>query len=184
MDIGKLKFYLMVKTVLYMLGLLVVLFYMASCERPSKRLRSDSKIEDRVIDSADVLSSAQEEDIFKLIQDLEKSVGSQIAVVVINALNGRDINQYSIQKAEDLSLGRDLYKDGVLITVVFQDHRTRIEVGYGLEKILKDHVAARIIREQMLPKFREQKVYEGIYESIRVIKELIEDNKKLVGQMP
>lgn len=164
--------------------LLAVLFYFGSCKRPSEQLRSDSKIEDRVIDSADLLSSVQEENIFKLIQGLEKSVGSQIAVVVINTLNGKDINQYSIEKSEDLSLGRDLYKDGVLITVAYQDRKTRMEVGYGLEKILKDEVAAQIIREQMLPKFKEQKVYEGIYESVSAIKKLIEENKKLVGQKP
>jgi uncharacterized protein len=164
--------------------LLIILICLGSCERPSKRLRSDSKIEDRVIDSADLLSSAQEENIFKLIQGLEKSVGSEIAVVIINTLNGKDINEYSIQKAEDLSLGRDFYKDGVLITVAYQDRKTRIEVGYGLEKILKDQVVAKIIQEQMLPKFREQKVYEGIYESISFIKKLIEDNRKLVGQKP
>lgn len=105
-------------------------------------------------------------------------------MVIVNTLNGQDINQYSIQKSEDLSLGRDLYNDGVLITVAFQDRKTRIEVGYGLEKILTDEVTAQIIREQMLPKFREQKVYEGIYESVRTIKKLIEENKKLVGQEP
>lgn len=164
--------------------LLVVLFYFGACERPSEQLRNDSKIEDRVIDSADLLSSAQEENIFKLIQGLEKSVGSEIAVVIVNTLNGQDINQYSIQKSEDLSLGRDLYKDGVLITVAYQDRKTRIEVGYGLEKILKDEVTAQIIQERMLPKFKEQKVYEGIYESASAIKKLIEENKKLVGQKP
>lgn len=164
--------------------LLVILFCFGSCERPSGQLRNDSKIEDRVIDSADLLSSTQEKSIFKLIEELEKSVGSQIAVVIVNTLNGQDINQYSIQKSEDLSLGRDLYKDGVLITVAYQDRKTRIEVGYGLENILKDEVAAQIIQEQMLPKFKEQKVYEGVYESISTIKTLIEENKKLVGQKP
>ena len=75
-------------------------------------------------------------------------------------------------------MGRDLYKDGVLITVVYQDRKTRIEVGYGLEKILKDEITAQIIQEQMLPKFKEQKVYEGVYESVSAIKKLIEENKK------
>ncbi|MGC1241080.1 MAG: TPM domain-containing protein [Chryseosolibacter sp.] len=174
----------MIKRGLYISILLVILFYFGSCERPSKQLWNDSKIEDRVIDSAELLSSTQEENLFKLIEELEKSVGSQIAVVIINTLHGQDINQYSIQKSEDLSLGRDLYNDGVLITVAYQDRKTRIEVGYGLEKILKDEVTAQIIREQMLPKFREQKVYEGIYESVSAIKKLVEENKKLVGQKP
>jgi uncharacterized protein len=164
--------------------LLAILFYFESCERLSEQRQNDIKIENRVIDSAELLSPVQEENIYKLIQELEKSVGSQIAVVTINTLNGQDINQYSVRKAEELSLGRDLYKDGVLITIAYEDKKARIEVGYGLEKILKDEVTAQIIRERLRPKFREQKVYEGIYESVDAIKKLIEENKKLVGQKP
>jgi uncharacterized protein len=172
----------MKKRALYISALLIALLNFASCQKKNEVINSFSKIEDRVIDSADLLSAEQEKSIFKLIQGLEKSVGSQIAIVIVNTLNGEDINQYSIQKSEDLSLGRDLYKDGVLITVAYQDRKTRIEVGYGLEKILKDEITSRIINEQMVPKFKEQKVYEGLYESVSIIKKLIEENKKLVGQ--
>jgi uncharacterized protein len=58
----------------------------------------------------------------------------------------------------------------------------RIEVGYGLEKILKDEIAERICREIMTPKFRQGKYGQGIYLGVVDIKELIEQNKDLVGQ--
>jgi uncharacterized protein len=172
----------MTKGVLYICVSITLLFY--SCKRPSERIYNNSRIEDRILDSADLLTTGQEKDIFKLIQSLEKSVGSQIAILTLNTLNGQHINEYSIQKFEYLSLGRDLYGDGILITVAHQDRETRIEVGTGLEKVITDEMAARIIREQMVPKFKEDKMYEGLNDAVIAIKKLIEDNKQLVGQKP
>jgi uncharacterized membrane protein YgcG len=172
------------KRALYLPVLIVFVASSISCERPSERFRGNSRIEDRVIDRANLLSPTQEETIFKSIQDLEKTVGSQIAIITIASLDGVAIEQYSISKLEEMSLGRKFYKDGVLIVVAYQDREARIEVGYGLEKILKDEVAAKILREQMIPKFKEQNAYKGIYESVRTIKDLIEDNENLVGQRP
>ncbi|CAN5388935.1 hypothetical protein BH09BAC3_BH09BAC3_26760 [soil metagenome] len=172
------------RIILYISYLLVVPFFFGSCGKSKERSQEQIEINHRVIDSAGLLSSAQEQNLLKLIQGLEKSVGSQIAVIILNTLNGQNIDTYSIQKSEELSLGRDLYKDGVLITVVYQDRQTRIEVSSGLEKILRDEITAEIIKEKMLPNFKEKRTYEGIYQSITTIIKLIEENKALIGQTP
>ena len=77
---------------------------------------------------------------------LEKNIGSQIAVLTIETLNGEEINSFSIRTAEEMQLGRDKYLDGVLMTFSLRDRSMRIEVGEGLEKILKDEIAKRICR--------------------------------------
>jgi uncharacterized protein len=171
------------KRILYTLIFLLALQNQISCQKKEDKSNAIN-IENRVIDGADLLTVEQEKNIFKLIQDLKRNVGSELAVVTISTLNGEDINQYSIRMSEGLSLGREQYKDGVLITVVYNDRQARIEVGYGLEKILKDEITSRIISEDMAPKFREQKVYEGLYAAVSTVKKLIEENKNLVGQMP
>ena len=122
--------------------------------------------------------------IFYLITDLEREIGSQIAVITIDTLNGVGINEYSIGEIEKLRLGRDMQKDGLLITVALMDKSMRIEVGYGLELIIKDEIAARITRNLMAPKFSEGKFGQGIYDAVDTIKLLIERNKGLVGKMP
>ncbi|HEY5751275.1 MAG TPA: TPM domain-containing protein [Chryseolinea sp.] len=175
----------MVKKILHISVLLTVLLLnFTSCHRKVEKSFKASKIENRIFDNADLLSNEQEKTIFRLIKDLEDSIGSQIAILTLDTLNGEDINQYSLRMFEDLALGREKYKDGILITVAYRDRKTRIEVGYGLEKIIKDEVASRIIREEMVPKFKEQKVYEGLYGAVSVIKKSIEENRKIVGQMP
>jgi uncharacterized membrane protein YgcG len=60
----------------------------------------------------------------------------------------------------------------------------RIEVGYGLEKIIKDEIAARINREIMSPRFRKGDYFNGIKEGVEKIKRQIEENRQLVGEHP
>jgi len=136
------------------------------------------------MDEADLLTGQQEDSIFAIIQDLEKNVGSQIAVLTIVSLNGEKIEKYSLRRAEQSRFGRQKYDDGILITVSHNDRQMRIEVGYGLEKIIKDEIAARINQEEMAPRFRQGDYYNGIKAAVEKIKKLIEENKQLVGERP
>jgi uncharacterized protein len=135
-----------------------------------------------VTDSAGILTVEQEARLTEQVSELEQSIGSQIAILTIESLRGEKIEDYSLRVANKWGLGRKDYDDGVLITVAPHDHQVRVEVGYGLEKILKDEVAAQIIREQMAPNFRSEKYYEGLNLAVEKIKTLIKDNKDLVGQ--
>lgn len=57
----------------------------------------------------------------------------------------------------------------VLIVIAIQDHKTKIEVGYGLEGTISDATAKRIIKEFMIPKFREGNYFQGISDGIDTI---------------
>ncbi|MBY0434053.1 MAG: TPM domain-containing protein [Cyclobacteriaceae bacterium] len=149
------------KTKIGIIGIvLVFMSVLASCQ---KRLELS---DDRIFDSAGLLKKDEQDKILVLIQALEKKIGSQLAIVIIDTLNGKKLETYSLKTFQELELGRDKYKDGVLVTVVNKEHKIRIEVGYGLERIIKDEIAAQIIREIMVPKFRDQKYYEGIYAAV------------------
>lgn len=50
--------------------------------------------------------------------------------------------------------------------MAIQDHKTRIEVGYGLEGTIPDAIAKRIIEEFMIPRFREGNYFQGISDGI------------------
>ena len=163
---------------------LICTFDLISCKESGRQSGEKNVIGNRVIDDAGILTNDQKKNIFSQIEELENQTGSQIALVFIKSLEGQDINQYSYKKFGNLGLGRPSYDDGVLITVAIQDRRSRIEVGLGLEKIIKDEIAARIIREQMSPKFREQKFYEGITGAIDEIAGLIIANRDMIGQRP
>ena len=135
-----------------------------------------------VNDQAYLLSDEQVSRLTEKIRELDQTIGSQIVILIIESLNGEKIEDYSLRTAKDWGIGRKDYDDGVLITVSLNDRQMRIEVGYGLEKIIRDEVAARIIREDMVPKFQTENYYEGLKIAVEKIITLIKENKERVGQ--
>ena len=142
------------------------------------------KKEHRIMDDAELLTPVQEDSIFTIIQGLESTIGSQIAVLTIGSLSGESIESFSLRIVEKMKLGREMYDDGVLITVALTDRKMKIDVGYGLEKIIGDEVAARIIREDMTPRFQKGDFFNGIKTAVEKIRKLIEENRQLVGERP
>ena len=59
-------------------------------------------------------------------------------------------------------IGRKDVDDGVLLIVAKDDHKRRIETGYGLEGAIPDARPSRIIREYITPQFRANDYYGGI----------------------
>jgi uncharacterized membrane protein YgcG len=102
--------------------------------------------------------------------------------MTVPSLDGQKIEEFSLKTANATGLGRATHNDGVLITVAYNDRQTRIEVGTGLENILKDEIAAQIIREHMAPKFKEEKFGSGLYVAVQKIVKLIEENERRIGQ--
>ena len=75
-------------------------------------------------------------------------------MLIVPTTQPETIEQYSIRVAEAWKIGRKKIDDGALLVVAKNDHKLRIEVGYGLEGALTDVTAKRIIDEIITPKFR------------------------------
>jgi uncharacterized protein len=108
----------------------------------------------RVVDQTGTLSSGQIAALDKKLKDFEDRKGSQIAVLIVPTTAPETIEQYSLRVVEQWKLGRKKVDDGALLIVAKNDRRLRIEVGYGLEGVLNDATARRIIDEIITPKFR------------------------------
>lgn len=91
-----------------------------------------------VMDSAEVLSPATISQLTALCTELDHKAHAQIAVVIIKSLDGRSIEDFSIDLATQLRVGPKETDRGVLILMATEDRQYRIEVGYGLEGILPD----------------------------------------------
>ena len=163
--------------------LLLIVLPLIACS-VGKDIDNGVRIENRIFDRADLMTPEQEDSVFSLISSLEADVGSQIGVVTIPGLKGKTIEQFSIRVADSLRLGRKTYNDGILISVALADRQMRIEVGTGLENVIKDEIAAQIIRDDMAPKFRQEKFAAGIYAGVDRICQLIRENGTHVGQPP
>jgi uncharacterized protein len=120
----------------------------------------------RVVDLAGILSPAEEETLVRRLETIETETSVQIVVATIRSLEGEPIEDYSIRLAESWKIGQAGLDNGAIIVVVPSERRVRIEVGYGLEPVIPDGVAGRIMRERMTPAFREGNYYAGISSAV------------------
>jgi len=116
----------------------------------------------RVTDLTQTLSQSQQAQLEDKLAAFERKKGSQIAVLIIPTTQPEDIAQYSIRAVEKWKIGRKKVDDGLLILVAKDDHKMRIEVGYGLEGAIPDLTAKRGISEVIAPKFKQGDFFGGI----------------------
>ncbi len=120
------------------------------------------KLQDRVTDLAGVLTPDQKASLDSKLQELERTDSTQVAVLIIPSLEGESLEDYSIRVAEAWRLGQKGRDNGALLFISIKDRKIRIEVGYGLEPTLTDARSGQIIRNEIVPRFREGDFYGGI----------------------
>lgn len=126
-----------------------------------------------VTDLTGTLTTGQAHALEQTLQSFEAHKGSQIAVLIVPSTRPETIEQYGIRVADRWKLGRKGIDDGAILIVAKDDRTMRIEVGYGLEGVLNDATAKRIISEIITPRFREGDfeggIRDGVDRMIRVV---------------
>lgn len=130
---------------------------------------SPGKPQGYVSDFASVLSSTARTTIEEQLSAFEKATGNQIAVVTIKSLGDDYVENFAVELFKDWGIGQKGKDNGILILVAVDDHKMRIEVGYGLEGVLIDSQASSIIRNIMTPAFRANDFDGGISGAVNQI---------------
>ncbi len=99
----------------------------------------------------------------------EAKTTNQVAVLILPSLEGELLEEYSHRVATTWKLGQKGTDNGVLLIVAIKDRKVRIEVGYGLEGALTDLRAARIIRDEIVPRLRAGDLPGGISAGVHAI---------------
>jgi uncharacterized protein len=131
-------------------------------------------LEHRVTDQTGTLDAAQRQQLEDRLAGFEREKGSQIAILLVRTTEPEDIAQYSIRVAEQWRLGRKGVDDGVLLLVAVDDRALRLEVGYGLEGVLPDAIAKRIVSDVITPYFRQGDYYGGLQAGVERIIGVVE----------
>ncbi len=128
----------------------------------------------RVIDQTGTLTAGEQAELEQKLLAFEQRKGSQVALLMVPTTQPETIEQYGIRVAEAWRPGRADVDDGVILLVALQDRTVRIEVGYGLEGVLPDAIARRIIDETITPLFRQQDLSGGISAGLSRIMQVVD----------
>jgi uncharacterized protein len=118
-----------------------------------------------VNDLAGVLLGNEADMLEHKLRAYNDSTSTQIAIVTLNTIGEYESSDVALKILRDWGIGSKDKNNGILILAVIQDRKVRIEVGYGLEGVVPDAIANRIIDEELKPNFREQHYYQGLDEA-------------------
>lgn len=128
----------------------------------------------RVIDQTGTLNAAQRQSLDEQLRVFEQRKGSQVVVLIVPRTAPETIEQYGIRVAEQWKIGRSRIDDGAILLVAKDERQLRIEVGYGLEGVLNDATAKRIVDDVIVPRFRDGDFAGGIDAGIGTILRVID----------
>ena len=114
----------------------------------------------------------------------EASTTNQITVVTVKTIgNDETIESYATKLFEEWKIGSKEKDNGILFLIAVNDHKARIEVGYGLEGALPDSIANSILQNDVLPLFKINKMNEGIVLGVRDIEKATKNEYKSTGKV-
>lgn len=122
-----------------------------------------------VHDEAGVLTPNDKAMLEYVLKAERDSTSNQIAVLIVNSLEGDDIDSYSNRVFNEWKLGQAKKDNGVLFLIAIEDRKMRIEPGRGLEGVLTDAQSSRINRNQVAPYFRQGDYANGVKAAVVAI---------------
>ncbi|NNH78463.1 TPM domain-containing protein [Acinetobacter sp. ANC 5380] len=125
-------------------------------------IRGLPTLNEPVIDQANLLSASEKQAISQRILKLHEQGKAQIGVVIVPTTGQEDIFDFAMRIAEKWQLGSAKQDNGLLMAIAVNDRRIQILTGYGLEGVIPDIVASRIIRNQITPYFQQAQYAQGI----------------------
>ncbi len=138
----------------------------------------------RVNDLAKVLSAETQQRLEQKLAAFERETSNQVAVLTVPTLEGDDIDQFAIRVADAWKIGQEGRDNGVLLILAPAERKVRIEVGMGLQGVLPDVTASRIIRDTMRPYLKSNDFDQGISVGVDAIIAATKGEFKGDGQQP
>jgi uncharacterized protein len=168
----------------FTLGILSVLFLFAAFPSQAENPK-DIHPTGYVTDLAGVIAPDTKARLEALCREVEEKTGAQIAVVTVHLLNGESVEDYAVDLYKQFGVGSKRDNRGVLLLVAPDEHKYRIEVGYGLEPVINDARAGDAGRA-MIPWLRQGNYSAAIDAATWTLAKYIADDRgvTLSGQPP
>lgn len=126
-----------------------------------------------IADEAHLLSSDVKNDLNMTLWDLQKKSGADIAVVTLPSLNGKSVEATALEIGRGYKIGSKEKNNGVVFLTALNEHKMRIELGYGLEDKIKMSSLENIRDRDILPYYRSDDYESGIARGTYKLAELV-----------
>lgn len=135
-----------------------------------------------VIDQANILSPAEKSQLESQIRNMYDQGKAQIGIVIVPTTGQESIFDFAMRTAEAWKLGSAKQDNGLLIAVAVNDRRLHIATGYGLEGVIPDIIASRIIRDQITPYFKAGQYGQGLISGVTEIERIVNLDPEIAQQ--
>ena len=105
-------------------------------------------------DKAGFLSPSAVESLDIELERYQEKTGHQVLVYIDRTTAGIPLEDWASRAFQAWRVGRKGLDDGLVLFVMAEDRKIRIEVGYGLEAVVPDITAGRVINDIILPSVR------------------------------
>ena len=112
-------------------------------------------------DYANIIDNEKENLLENELRKIKYSQGIEIAVLTVDSLQDYPIDMYANQTFRSWGIGNKQNDSGILYLIAPSERQSRIELGYGIEKILTDY-ETKVIQEQANTYFREENYTSGV----------------------
>ena len=126
-----------------------------------------------IYDVDNIIDDNIEKKMNALLVQLEEKTEAEVAVITVESLLDMEIEDYSLDLANTLGIGKKDQDNGVLLLISKSDKKVRLEIGKGLEGCLNDSKCGRILDDYFVPYREEDKYTEGTYKTIQAVVSVI-----------
>ncbi len=147
------------KRLLLILGLLFSVCVSAQIDKVIPQKPNPARL---VNDYTNTLTALQVSALESKLVAYDDSTSNQILVVIIPTTGDYSVEEVGLEIIRRWGVGNKNINNGVVLLIAKNDHKLRIEVGYGLEGAIPDITSKHIIEEEITPSFKEDNYYRGI----------------------
>lgn len=146
----------------FLVGVLALFASLAQAAPPP---RPDGPIQD----AADVIAPQDEAALDAKLRAYTQATGRAVIVATVPSLEGQDIVSYSQDLAETWDIGGKETENGLLLLIAPNDRELRIHTARGLQVRMTDIMSGRIIRDVIVPRFKNGDMSGGIVAGVDTI---------------
>ncbi len=134
-------------------------------------------VEDNVSDFAGLIEDKYITKIDKVIRNIEGRTTAEVAVITINSLKGKSIDELAFHLFNKFGIGKKDENNGILLLIAKEENQFRVEIGLGLEEIIDDDLRQNLINNLILPNFKKKKFGQAILKFIKIVADRISQSK-------